>query len=148
MAISKVIYYNWLELYRSARGNKSGIIILAYCLIKGYNNLIANGSYHLMNILKVDQIPIHLFKNHLRFFEGEIYSNYVCNDPQNYIKDFTFLFKKFDIKTKCDYLYILSQRSIANTSSRIPKNYLDKKYWNNKLITTDENYINFPLERT
>jgi hypothetical protein len=143
-----VHYFNWNELKRDGGGQFEGILCLTYASIIGYNNTLAYGSKQLMSKLKIAKIPSLLFqRRYLRTVRGEILSFYSCKEPQSYFLSSKFLFSATTPKQKIEYLFMLSQRAIANENYYIPQEYVDEKYYTNPFIILKENRIYFLPEQ-
>jgi len=138
------IYFNWNELKRNSGGNFSGIIILAYCLSIGYNKVIAGNSKYLLEILKLDAIPLILFQQrHLAISNGQIISLYKCKEKLTYFTNASFCVANCSTAQKGRYLYLLSHRPINSEEPYIPKHYVDEKFWKNPFIRAENDRLYF-----
>lgn len=142
-------YFNWNELKRDAGSNYAGILILLNCLLIGYNKKMANSGKHLMLKMKLNNIPLIIFRKKLLFVQKQgIYSRYKCNDPQSYFINKDFITSGLSVANRAEYLYILAQRPISVTDTFIPKNYVSKRLWKNPFIEIDDTKIHFITERS
>jgi len=137
--------FNWTELKNCSKNDFSGIIILAYCLTIGYNKAISNNSKHLLNLLKIKNIPLCLFsQQHLASTRtGIIISQYKCNEPQTYFRNSGFLRANCSAREKTIYLYMLSHRRMMDKNNFIPKEYINNEYWKNIFIRVEEDNLYF-----
>lgn len=128
-------YFNWNELKIAGEGQFESILILAYCIKIGYNNIIANSSNHLFKLLNINKIPQRLFvKKYLVTNKGKIISHFKCQEPQSYFNNSYFLTARCLPAQKIKYLFMLGHRSINELNSFIPVDYIDEKHHNNLFI--------------
>tara|TARA_Y100000034_G_scaffold136800_2_gene215908 strand:+ start:6490 stop:6924 length:435 start_codon:yes stop_codon:yes gene_type:complete len=136
--------YNWNELKLASEYQLEGIIILAYCLSKGYNEIIANDSNHLFNKLRINKIPLCIVRKKLvRRVNHKLRNYYQCKEPQSYFNNADFLTFNCSTSEKVEYLYILSNRHLNDKNPYIPKEYIDTKHWKNKLTRIEKDSILF-----
>lgn len=140
------IYYSWTELLASTRIYSSMLIIM-YAFVVGKGGKMAKSRYDLVNKLRLNDKNVNLPTPYVKIINNAIYSSCWCNEPQNYITNYTFLFDKIDEKIKCEYLYILSQRRLSDLNNYIPADMVDKKYWLNPYVIKEDDNLIFHLER-
>ena len=142
-----IIQYNWHELQTITKVPENQILLM-YALSVGFAQKMSNHPIMLRDKLNLDVVPMDLFKRRflLRTDIG-IFSNYQCNEPQNYITNVSFLHSKVSPITKLEYLYILSQRSLKNLNTWIPEDYVEPQYRKNVYVYTRNGKIYFPLEK-
>lgn len=137
--------FNWTELKNCSKNDFSGIIILAYCLTIGYNKVISNDSRHLINLLKIANIPLYLFNQ--RYIvtnrDKSIISQYQCKEPQTYFSNTDFLMSNCNTREKVIYLYMLSHRKMTDNNNFIPKEYIKQKYWKNLFVRIEKDNLYF-----
>jgi hypothetical protein len=142
-----VVQYNWYELNKLST-LPEGHVLIIFCLSVGVHKPISYDPTLLKKKLNIELIPNSLIDNRaiVQFNHG-IFANYITNEPQCYIKNCSFVHMRWSAQDKSDYLYILSQRSIANKNDWIPDYYIPTKYHNNPLIGREKGKITFPLEK-
>jgi hypothetical protein len=141
-----VIQYNWYELNKISTLPDTHVLII-FCLSIGVDKPISYSIKLLKQKLNIESIPNSLFSNNIiTQYPHGIFCNYKTNEPQCYIRNTSFVHMRWSSQDKSDYIYILSQRSIANTNSWIPEYYIPQKYHNNPLIGREKGKITFPLE--
>lgn len=142
-----VVQYNWYELNKISKLPEAHVITI-FCLYVGIHKPISYSVEMLKKKLNIDAIPSGLIDNNIitQYHHG-IFSNYITNEPQCYIRNCSFVHMRWSAKEKSDYLYILSQRSIKNTNDWIPDYYIPTKYHTNPFIARDRGKITFPLEK-
>jgi len=128
--------FNWYELKSCSLNIPEGIIILAYAISCGYNEIISSDEESLLKYLKIRYLPSHLYKNGSLVLtgNGSILSRYLTKEPQAYFKESGWLSDIEKVSNKIIYLYALGQRSINNKNIFIPETYLEDKYWNNPYL--------------
>ncbi len=141
-----ITLYNWYELNSISELPEAHIALIFALRIGRDKPLSAN-----LNLLKaklhINTVPNRLFSlNILGYYNTGVFSHYVTQEPQSYIRNCSFVHTRFSAHDKADYIHILSQRSIENKNNWIPAYYVDKKYYTNPLITKIDNKIIFPLE--
>jgi len=140
------IRYNWYELNSISKLPESHVILIFALYLGRHKPLSANLGL-LKSKLVLDTIPNVLFQTRaLTQYTTGIFSNFVTIEPQCYIRNCSFLHMRFSARTKADYIYMLSQRSIANRNNWIPDYYIEPQYHTNPLITKVKDKITFPLE--
>lgn len=146
-----IIQFNWYELNKITRIPDCQVI-LAFCLFINRKNpdikRIAGSHHMLKQKLNITNNYYALIHNKLILdCANGIFSNYECQEPQSYITNCSFLHAKVPPKIKCEYLYILSQRSLSNKNCWIPENYVEPEYWNNPFIKHENSKIKLTLEK-
>jgi hypothetical protein len=92
--------YNWYELQTISRAPENQIILM-FALYVGLHKKMSNSFELLRYKLAIDTLPVDLVTR--RFIlktDNGIFSNYTCNDPQNYVKNLSFLHYKTSAITK------------------------------------------------
>ena len=132
-----MVDFNWYELCQKSNYHFEGILVLTYALTKGYNNRIAWNAQELKEALKIDVIPNILFERKALVTNryGGIHSTLTVEDPQCYFRNKNWLKDKISPISKIAYLYILSQRSIANRNNFVYDKFVPTKLWNNPYIS-------------
>lgn len=142
-----IVQYNWYEL-NSISKLPEGHVLVIFALSVGMSKPISYSTNMLKHKLNIDNIPNSIFsKNIITQYHHGIFCNYKTNEPQCYIRNTSFVHMRLSAQIKSDYLYILSQRSIANKNNWIPDYYIHQKYHNNPLIGREKGKITFPLEK-
>jgi hypothetical protein len=140
------IQYNWYELNTLSKLPEAHVTLIFALYVGRHKPLSANLSL-LQSKLVLPSVPVSLFqKKVLTNYSTGIFTNYETIEPQCYIRNCSFVHMRFSARTKADYIYILSQRSISNENNWIPDYYIDPYYYTNPLITKIKNKITFPLE--
>lgn len=141
-----IIRYNWYELNSISKLPESHVVLLFALYLGRHKPLSANLGL-LKSKLVLDSIPPALFQTRaLTQYSTGIFSNFVTVEPQCYIRNCSFLHMRLPARIKADYIYILSQRSIANNNNWIPEYYIEPHHHLNPLITKVKDKITFPLE--
>ena len=140
-----IVQFNWYELNKITRIPDCQVI-LTFCLFINRKNpdiKRISGSHHMLKQkLNIANNYYALIHNKLILdCANGIFSNYTCQEPQSYITNCSFLHAKVPARTKCEYLYILSQRSLGNKNCWIPENYVEPEYWNNPFIKHENSKI-------
>jgi hypothetical protein len=139
--------YNWYELQTISRVPENQILLM-FALYIGIGNKMSNNWELLRYKLYLEKIPRELkTKRFILRTDNGVFSNYKCNDPQNYVKNLSFIHSKVSVETKLEYLYILSQRSLDNPNNWIKQDYVEPEYWTNIFTYRKEGKIFFPLEQ-
>lgn len=143
---SKVTEYNWYELQTISRLPEDQILLM-FALYVGFQNRLGNCPIMIQNKLFLDKIYNGLFNRKflIRTDQG-IFSNYICSDPQNYVRNLSFIHSKVSPIVKLEYLYILSQRSLKNQNDWIPADYVEPQYHTNVFIYKRDGKLYFPWE--
>lgn len=142
------VQYNWYELQTITRVPDNQLLLM-FALTVGCGKKMSSHPVYLRDKLHLTVVPKQLFMTGflVRRKDG-IYSNYECEEPQNYVKNISFLHSKTSVMTKLEYLYILSQRSLTNTNDWIPEDYVEPQYRNNVYTYRKNGKIYFPWEIT
>jgi len=141
-----MIQFNWIELNKISTLPEAHVILL-FGLYVGINKRMSASTQLLKNKLNVKLIPNRLLTDsYLLNYQQGVFSNYKTIEPQCYVKNCSFLHLKLDPKTKSDYIYILSQRPIGDTTHYIPKYYLEPQLQLNPLVERTKDKIILPLE--
>lgn len=145
-----ITFYNWDKLCQHSDQDNAGILVLTLATLKGYNKIIAGDSKELMEKLNIPKIPPVLFhRKYLRLNRfGGIKGYYQCNEPLSYFKNPKFLYYKIPLKTKIEYLWMVSMRRINDENNYIPEDYVDSKRWNNLLIERKNGRLYFIPENS
>lgn len=139
-----MIYYNWEQLKKSADNEFYSILVLTYCLYKGYNKQVGKDDKELCKILKIPYIPQYLFRRGLlvKGIGNSVINRFKIIEPQSYINDVSFLWaSKYTAYEKVVYLAIASKRSIADKTNKIPKQFIKEQHLDNCLITIQDNDV-------
>lgn len=142
------VQFNWYELQNITRVPENQLLLI-YALYVGFEKRLSMDFTLLQSKLHIDAIYSDLFNR--RFLiktDYGIFSNYVCNDPQNYINNISFIHKKVSPIIKLEYIYILSQRNLKNPNNWIPEDYVEPQYRNNLFVYSRDYKIHFPMENT
>lgn len=142
-----VVQYNWYELNKISKIPDAHVLII-FCLYIGTEKPLSYSFNLLKQKLNIETIPNSLLtSNIITSYNHGIFCNYKTNEPQCYITNPSFVHMRWSAQDKSDYLYILSQRSIANKNNWIPEYYIHRKYHTNPLIAREKGKITFPLEK-
>jgi hypothetical protein len=129
-----IIYFNWFEIESRARKDSAAILILTFAQTKLYNPITSKG---LMNALKINHIPVHLFSEGiLKQTDKGLKCNYKTQEPMSYFTNPWFLTHNVNILKKIEYLQLLSMRRISEKHNYIDKVYINKDLTNPYLKTT------------
>ena len=138
-----IIYFNWYELLSKARKDQTAILILAFAQTKLYNARTTKG---LMEALKINHIPMHLFTTGLLEQKKEkLVCNYQTEEPMSYFKNPWFLTQNVSVIQKTEYLQLLSMRRVSEDQDYIAKNYIRKDI-NNPFVNIKGDKIYFTQE--
>jgi hypothetical protein len=141
-----VVQYNWYELNNISTLPESHVIMI-FCLSVNPNNPISYSLSALKKKLNIDNIPNSIVYNRIiASYSHGIFTFINVKEPQCYVTNTSFVHMRLSAQVKSDYLYILSQRSIANKNNWIPDYYIPQKYHTNPLIAREKGKITFPLE--
>jgi len=146
-----IIQFNWCELNSITKLPDSKIILM-FCLYINKSNPLErkiSSSHALL------QKKLHIGKNYLALSaqnfilesRNGLFSNYVCQEPQSYLTNCSFLHAKVPPQLKSDYLYILAQRSLNNYNNWIPEEYVEEHHLTNPFIKHHKSKIIFTLEK-
>lgn len=142
------ILLNILEIKKAAKNNSDAEVLLTFALAVGANKIISTNFTSLREKLNIASVPQFLFnKGYLERFPNKIVSRFYLTEPQCYMTNPAWLHYKVSSKIKSDYLHILGQRSLSNSSNYFPEHYVDERYWKNPLITHADRMINLTLEK-
>ena len=147
------IFFNWHELTVDGEDNFTAILLLTFCLFKGYNSIIAinpDAKFVKQN-LKIEHFPPSLFKKgylQYRYKTGHTISKYKCRVPTSYFRNHTFLYTNVPIDKKITYLYMLAQRPISDKNNFIIQDAVADKFWDNPFIIHKDGKLHFILEKT
>ena len=142
------ILLNILEIKKAARQNPNAEVVLAFALAVGKDRIISTNFISLREKLNIASVPEFLFtKGYLQKYPNKIVSRFEILEPQCYMTNPSWLHYKVPVKTKSDYLHILGQRSLSNTSKIFPEYYLRERHWKNPLITHADRMIHLTLEK-
>lgn len=142
------ILLNILEIKKAARNNPDAEVLLTFALAVGPNRVISTNFTSLRDKLNISSVPQFLFtKGYLERFPTTIVSRFYLEEPQCYMTNPGWLHYKLPAKIKSDYLHILGQRSLSNSSNCFPEHYVDELYWKNPLITHADRMIKLTLEK-
>ena len=139
-------YFNWIELSRIARRDPAAIVVLTYAQTKGYNEPLAWGGKNLLQILRINHVPMFLFQSGiLNSVKGKITCTYKTEDPQCYLKNTKFLTYNVSAYDKALYIRALAYRRISEKEDKIPRMYFGE-IKPNPFITYDDDFIYFRYE--
>jgi len=140
-----ITYYNWNQLLQHGDQHNAAILILTLAILKGYNNIIAGNSSELMEKLYINNIPPILFRRGYLSVNkyGGIKGFYKVTEPTSYFTNNKFLYYKIPLRSKIEYLWMLSLRRINEKQDYIPENYVSEKRWNNILIERKQGRLYF-----
>ena len=148
VATNMRILLNVLEIKKAAKNISDAEILLTFALAVGPNKIISTNFTLLKDKLHIRSVPEFLFtKGYLQKYPNKIVSRFTIEEPQCYMTNPSWIHYNIPSKIKSDYLHILGQRSLANTTKIIPEYYLDSYYWSNPLITHVDRKIKFTLEK-
>lgn len=138
-----ITYFNWYELLKLSRRDKSAIICLAYAQTLEYYEVSATEMRERLNLhhLPVSLFSPRLFVKHKHFLECK----YKTIEPQSYFNNSSFLFTNASADYKVEYLKVLSLRNIANKTNYIPASYYDLKGYN-PFFEVENDKIKFTFE--
>lgn len=140
------ILYNWYELNNISVLPESHVLMI-FCLSVNQDRPISHSTRLLRKKLNIETIPNSIIqKNVIIQYDHGIFTTLKTKEPQCYINNTSFVHMRLSAQIKSDYLYILSQRSIANKNNWIPDYYIPLKYHTNPLIAREKGKITFPLE--
>lgn len=138
--------YNWYELQTISKVPENQIVLM-FALYIGAGKKMSNNWEMLRYKLCLELIPRDLStRKFVLKTDNGLFSNYKCNDPQNYVRNLSFLHSKVTAETKLEYLYILSQRRLNNPNNWIPEDYVEPEYRSNIFTYRRAGKIHFPLE--
>lgn len=146
-----IIQFNFCELDSITKLSENKLVLL-FCLYANkafpLEKKIATNIKTLKTKLNIKTEPITLLTKRLIIeTKHGVFSNYVCQEPQCYLTDRSFLTRRLPVSTKIEYLHMISQRNMANYNNWIPKNYVPTNYLTNPLIVINNEKIYFPLEK-
>ena len=147
-----IIQFNWCEINEltTLPDNK---LILIFCLYANkafpLERRIASSIQFLNKKLNTKAYPSTLLNAGLIYAnkKNEVFSNYVCKEPQVYLTNFDFLTRKIPSYQKTDYLHMISQRRMSDRNNWIPRDYVSRTILDNPLIFLTATKIYFPLEK-
>ena len=119
---------------------------MTYAQTKQYNESLAWGGQNLLQILKINHIPMFLFQTGiLDSIKGKITCTYRTKDAQGYIRNPKFLTYNVNAYDKALYIRAIAYRRISQKENKIPREYFGK-IKPNPFITYDEDFIYFRYE--
>lgn len=146
-----IIQFNWYEINSITKIPESQIILMFCLYINKATPLVKRiSSSHMMLQKKLHIKNVYsslLSRKFIIDSTNGIFSNYVCNEPQNYVTNCSFLHAKVNPYIKAQYMYMLGQRSLNNYNNWIPEDYVEPELFNNPFVKHTNSKIIFTLEK-